>query len=62
MWRIQLALLLVGGLPLTLVSSSQLDRPAQLYAAVAWFMLGLAFVGGMYLFRTAWPSEEDATA
>lgn len=59
-WRIQLALLLLGGLPLTLVSSSQLGRPGQLYAAVAWFVLGLGFVAGMYLFRAAWPADEAA--
>lgn len=61
-WRLQLTVLLAAGLPLTLVASSRLNRPAQLYAVGAWFILGLAFVAGMDIFRAGWPSEEDATA
>lgn len=46
-WQIQLSVLIVAGIPLTLVASRALDRPAQLYALVSWFLLGIAFVVGM---------------
>lgn len=58
-WRIQLALLLVLGLPLTLLSSWELGRPAQLYAVVAWFALGVVFAAGMYVFRAVWPDDGE---
>lgn len=48
-WQLQLAILLLAGIPLTVMSSLALGRPAQLYALVAWFVLGIAFVGGMLL-------------
>jgi len=50
-WQVQIALVLVAGIPLTVMSSRALGRPAQVYALVAWFFLGLAFVGGMYAFE-----------
>ncbi len=46
-WRIQIAALLIGGVPITLLSSWVQGRPAQLFGLFGWLLLGGAFAAGM---------------
>lgn len=46
-WRIQIAVLLIAGVPITLLSSWVQGRPAQLFGLFGWLLLGGAFAAGM---------------
>ena len=46
-WRTQIALLLFVGVPITVFTSVLEGRVAQIFGAVGWFLLGLAFAAGL---------------
>ena len=61
-WRWQIFGLLVLGPAITLLNSWWLNRLAQAHSLVSWFVLGMAFVSGLYLFewfqRRRWNSAD----
>jgi len=61
-WRWQILGLLVLGPAITLLNSWSLSRVAQAHSLVSWFVLGLVFASGLYLFewlqRRHWTSAD----
>ncbi|MDH3500759.1 MAG: hypothetical protein OEM97_11585, partial [Acidimicrobiia bacterium] len=50
-WRLQIAFLLIAGLPITLFTSVLQGRPAQIFGAVGWFLLGFVFAAGLVVYE-----------
>lgn len=46
-WRLQLAVLIATGLPITVFTSVLQGRPAQIFGAIGWFILGIVFAAGL---------------
>lgn len=51
LWRFQIVLLFAGGVATTAIVSWSRGRLSLLHAALAWLVLALCFVGGLYLFE-----------
>lgn len=49
-WRFQILFLLLAGTPITVLNSWVLGKPAQLHAMVSWWVLGIVFAAGLFLF------------
>lgn len=53
-WRLQIAVVAIGGLALSAWATWTAGTPALLPATVYWFVLGLTFVVGLYAFEKLW--------
>lgn len=65
LWRVQVFGLAVLGVGITGFASWRAGRPAWIAASLAWWFLGLFFVGGLYIFEALaarWTRRASATS